>query len=271
MTLTKNSLTPCNRFYVTTMSATQIVLFALFLSSCVLQQDLEYMQSTSNDIQKFDEAKIEDYRLKPNDELYIQISSIDDPSSNIFSGSSSQQLYNIGAIQPYGASLTAYTINKEGYLFLPVIGQIEVQDKTTAQVSETITSSLNKILNRPMVTVKLVSRYISVLGEVKNPGHFAYSQEKLTIYDALGLAGDIGDFGNRKEVILTRNENGQNLKIPVNLTQADILSSPYYYIRPNDIIYVKPMERKFWGIKEFPYGVIISSLTAAILLYSVVK
>jgi len=247
------------------------VVIILLLYSCVTQRDLEYMQSDTKDIQKFDEANIEDYRLKPNDELYIQISSIDDPASSIFSTASTLQINNMGGIQPYGASLTAYTINKDGYLFLPVIGQIAVLDKTTAQVSESITSSLDKILNKPMVSVKLVNRYVSVLGEVKNPGHYAYSQDKLTIYDALGLAGDISDFGNRREVILTRNENGQNLKIPINLTQAEILSSNYYYICPNDMIYVKPMPRKFWGIKEFPYSVLISGITAAILLYSVVK
>jgi polysaccharide export outer membrane protein len=154
---------------------------------------------------------------------------------------------NIGAIQPYGASLVSYKVSKEGFIFLPVIDPIPAQGKTVSQVGEAIRESLSKILNQPMVTVKLVNRFISVLGEVKNPGHFAYSQDKLTIFDALGLAGDISEFGNRKEVVLTRNENGENIKIEIDLTRSDILSSGYYYMRPNDLVYVKPMHKKFGG------------------------
>jgi polysaccharide export outer membrane protein len=247
-----------------------LILFIL-LASCITQRDLEYLQGDSPGQVSFKEATIDEYRLKPDDELYIQISSIDDPASNVFSATSGQQIMNIGAIQPYGASLVSYKVSKEGFIFLPVIDPIPAQGKTVSQVGEAIRESLSKILNQPMVTVKLVNRFISVLGEVKNPGHFAYSQDKLTIFDALGLAGDISEFGNRKEVVLTRNENGENIKIEIDLTRSDILSSGYYYMRPNDLVYVKPMHKKFWGMKEFPYNIIISSITAAILFYSVVK
>ena len=248
-----------------------LVIFTLFFSSCVTQRDLEYMQGDTKSIRGFTEAKIDDYKLKSNDEVYIQINSLDDPTANVFSAAGSQQIMNLGTIQPYGASLIAYTVDKEGFLLLPVIGRISVMDKTTAQVGETITKSLTNILSQPMVTVKLVNRYITILGEVQRPGHYAYSQDKLSIYDAIGFAGDIMDYGNRKEVILTRNENGNNIRIPVDLTQSDLLASNYYYIRPNDIIYVKPMPKKFWGMRQFPYGVVTATLTTAILFYSVIK
>ena len=248
-----------------------LVIFTLLLSSCVTQRNVEYLQDESKIIKEFNEAQIDDYRLKPNDELYIQINSLDDPTANVFSVTGAQPFMNIGTIQPYGASLMSYTVDKEGFLLLPVIGRISVQDKTTVQVSETITKSLTNILSQPMVSVKLVNRYVSVLGEVQRPGHFAYSQDKLSIYDAIGLAGDITDYGNRYEVILTRNENGKNLRIPLNLTLSDVLASNYYYIRPNDIIYVKPLQKKFWGMRQFPYAVLLSTITTAVLLYSVIK
>jgi|WetSurSiteA1Bulk_404760.scaffolds.fasta_scaffold00720_4 polysaccharide biosynthesis/export protein len=246
------------------------LVFILLASACVTQRDVEYLQDDSTTIKEFQEAKIEDYRLKPNDELYIQINSLDDPTASIFSVANSVQYMNIATIQPYGASLMAYTVDKEGYLLLPVIGRIEVQDKTTTQVSEAITKALANILSQPVVSVKLVNRYVSVLGEVLHPGHFAYSQDKLTIYDAIGFAGDITDYGNRKDVILTRNENGKNIRIPVNLSTSDVLASDYYYIRPNDIIYVKPLPKKFWNMRQFPYAVVISTITTAILLWSVI-
>jgi polysaccharide biosynthesis/export protein len=245
--------------------------FLLLITSCVTQKDVEYLQDKTKTSKTFSEAQIDDYRLKPNDELYIQISSLDEPSANIFSGSGTQQSLYLSTIEPYGASLISYAVDKEGYVLLPVIGRISVKDKTTVQVSDEIKEALSKILSQPVVSVKLVNRYVSVLGEVKNPGHFAYAQDKLSILDAIGLAGDITDYGNRETVILTRNENGKNIRIPVNLTRSDVLASNYYYIRPNDIVYVKPLRKKFWGLREFPYSVIFGTITTALLIYTVVK
>jgi polysaccharide export outer membrane protein len=156
-------------------------------------------------------------------------------------------------------------------LLLPLIGSIYVKDKTTSQVSAQIKDSLSSVLNQPIVTVKLVNRYVSVLGEVRTPGHFAYAQEKLTIFDAIGLAGDITEYGNRKEVILARNEDGKNLRINLNLTKSGIIASEYYYLRPNDLVYVKPLKKKFWGMREFPFSIILSTLSTALLVYTVVK
>jgi len=245
--------------------------FLLLITSCVTQRNVEYLQDRTSTAKSFNEALIEDYKLKPNDELYIQISSLDDPSASIFSGSGTQQTYFISTIQPYGASLISFTVDKEGYVLLPVIGRISVKDKTTSQVSDLIKKALTNILSQPVVTVKLVNRYVSVLGEVRNPGHFAYAQDKLTILDAIGMAGDITDYGNRDEVVLTRNENGKNIRIPVDLSRSDLLASNYYYIRPNDIVYIKPLRKKFWGMREFPFGVLLSTISTALLIYTVVK
>ncbi len=241
----------------------------LFISSCVMQRNIEYMQDKSNDMLSFNEAAIGEYNLKPGDELYIQINSLDDVTANVF-GNTQQTLF-MGTIQPYGASLISYTVDEEGKLILPVIGKINVEGMTVEQIRELITKSLENVLNQPVVSVKLVNRFVSVLGEVRNPGHFAYSQEKLTVFDAIGLAGDITDFGNRKEVVLTRNEDGKNIKINIDLTKSEVLASNYYFIRPNDIVYVKPLHRKFWGLNQFPYSVILSTITTAILLFSVTQ
>ncbi len=245
-------------------------MISCWLSSCVTQRNVEYLQDKAKTVKAFNEALVEDYKLKPNDELYIQITSLDDPAANIFSATGTQQSYYISTIQPYGASLISFTVDKDGFVLLPVIGKISVKDKTTPQVSDLIKEALANILSQPVVTVKLVNRYVSVLGEVRNPGHFAYAQEKLTILDAIGLAGDITDYGNREEVILTRNENGKNIRIPVSLTRPDILASNYYYIRPNDIVYIKPLRKKFWGLREFPYSVILGTITTALLIYTVI-
>ena len=248
-----------------------IVILAISLSSCVTQKEVEYLQDKNNAIRTFNEAETQDYKLKPKDELYIQIHSLDDASVNMFSGPSTQQMSSVASLQPFGASLVSYTIDREGYLLIPVIGNIFVKDKTINQVSQILKDSLLSILSQPDVTVKLVNRYISVLGEVRNPGHFAYAQEKLSIYDAIGMAGDITDYGNRNEVILTRNEDGKNSRIVLNLTKSGILSSEYYYLKPSDMVYVKPLKKKTWGMREFPFSIVLSTISTVLLIYTVVK
>ena len=247
------------------------LIFPILFYSCVSQRTVDYLQDESNTIKTFKAAENAEYRLKPNDELYVQVISLDDPSASIFSATSAQQFLNGGSVQPYGASLLSYTVDSAGYLLLPVIGRIFVRDSTLVQVSTAITKSLNKVLNQPMVSIKQVNRYVSVLGEVRTPGRFAYTQDKLTILDALGLAGDITEYGNRDEVILARNENGMNTRILVDLSQSTLLASEYYYIRPNDIVYVKSyQQKKFWDMRQFPYGVILSAIAAAVL-YAVIQ
>lgn len=248
-----------------------VVIFSgiLLTSSCVTQRKVEYLQNRNEE--SFKEAEFPDYKLKPNDELFVQISSLDDAAASVFSNGTNQQLINAGMIQPYGASLMSYSIDRDGYLLLPVIGRIHVSDKTLSDVSIEIRDSLNHVLNHPLVSVKLVNRFVSILGEVNSPGHFPFSQDKLSIYDGIGLAGDITEYGNRSEVTLVRNEGGVNHRVDLNLTNSDILSSGYYNLRPNDIVYVKPLRNKFWGMRQFPFTVLFSALTTGILFYSVVR
>lgn len=252
------------------ISVIALFIFVGFFSSCVTQRKVEYLQDKNKNIKSFKEAEFPDYKLKPNDELYIQINSLDEASTNVFSNTRQESTY-VGSIDPYGASLLSYTIDKDGYLLLPVIGKILLKDKTLSEVSIILKDSLNHVLNQPIVSVKLVNRYISVLGEVNNPGHLSFAQEKLTVFDALGLAGDITEYGNRKNVILIRNEDGENVRINIDLSKSEILNSGYYNLRPNDIIYVKPLRNKFWGMRQFPFSILFSSITTGLLIYNLFK
>jgi polysaccharide biosynthesis/export protein len=242
------------------------LLMPVLFFSCVTQHNLEYLQENQKALQSHIEPVYTEYKLKPNDALYIQITSLDDAASNVFARSSSTP-----TLDSYGAYMNSSIVDKEGFVQLPVIGKINVFGKTTSEVSDQIKDSVANILSLPTVTVRLVNQYVSVLGEVRSPGHFVYSQDKFNIYNALGLAGDITNYGNRKEVILIRNENGKNNRFSIDLTKADILSSPYYYIQPNDLIYVSPLRKRFWGLEEFPYTIIFSTITTALLIYTLVQ
>lgn len=253
-------------------NATMVATIILFFSSCVAHRNLEYLRyedKRDENIISYSEAAIPDYKLKPNDELNINIKSLDDPSTNVFQTLGSQQGSFGGYTTPYSASLTSYQIDKSGYIQLPVFGNMHVKDKTIPEVILMLQDSLKNILSSPTVTIKLVNRYVSVLGEVRNPGHFSYAQEKITIFDALSFAGDVNIYGDRNDVILVRNENGNNLRIKLNLTSSEIMASKYYYLRPNDMVYVKPMRKRFWGLEEFPWQVLLSSISTAVLIYTV--
>lgn len=245
---------------------------ALFLwfSSCVTMRDVVYFQGQDTISAVFRTAAPDEYEIKPDDELYLQVTSLDEPAQGVFSGNA-QQMMNMGAAQPFGASLIAYRVDKDGYLHLPVVGRVKAGGRTAGDVEESIRESLGNILNQPVVSLKLVNRYVSVLGEVRNPGHFPYTQSRITLLDALGLAGDITDYGNRREIILTRNERGTNQLITLDLTKPDILASEYFYIRPNDIIYVKPSKKKFWSLQQVPFSVLLSAITTSLVFYSVFK
>ena len=251
---------------------TIIAISLVFSASCVVQRNIEILQQDSvKYVNEYKEAEFPDYMLKPNDELYIQISSLDEATTNVFSNSVSQMSFSTGSIQPYGASLLSYSIDKDGYLLLPVIGNILVKDKTLTQVSLILKDSLRNILSQPVVTVKLVNRYVSVLGEVRNPGHYPYSQDRLSVFDAIGLAGDITDYGNRNKAVLVRNENGKNIRVNLDLTSSDILASEYYFLRPNDLVYIKPHSNKSWVVRQIPFTILLSALTTGLLFYDIIN
>ena len=243
-------------------------LVTLFLfGSCVTQRNLEYLKTNKNTPAEFKEPEYNDYRLQRSDALYIQINSLDDMSSNVFAQAGGHPT----TLDPYSAYLSSYTIDLEGNIEFPVIGKLPVAGKTTLQVSEMIKDSVENILSLPVITVKLVNQYVSVLGEVGLPGHYVYSQNKFSIFDALSMAGDVTRYGNRKKVVLTRKENGITISRELDLTRPEVLTSRYFYVQPNDMVYVKPLRKRFWGFQEFPFTLVFSTITTGLLIFTIIQ
>ena len=241
-----------------------VVFFSLFLLSCVTQRNLEYLRSKADLPADYNENTFQDYILEPYDALYIQITSENDASPDAINRASANQ----AGMSSYGAYMNAYIVDKDGFIEIPIVGKLEVAKKTMNEVSLLIKNKVINILNQPIVTVRLVNQYVTIIGEVKAPGHYTYTQDKLSIFNAIGLAGDITSYGNRKEVILIRNQNGVITQNSLNLSKPDILSSEYYYIQPNDMIYVKSLKKRMWGMENFPFDLIFSGITTVILLYT---
>lgn len=204
----------------------------------------------------------EAYRIRPNDQLFIQVIS-DDPSNAAFLNLTGMQGGASGAAGSNSMEIITYLVDETGNIEYPYLGQIKVAGLTLSEVHEKIQEQVDMYLESASVFVKLVNRNITVLGEVDAPGQKLMVKNQLTIFEALGTAGDISDYGNRRNIKIIRElPTGKNIA-EVDLTDPKIILSPFYYILPHDIIYVEHSTRVY-GAKNLPYAAPLS-ITASVL------
>jgi polysaccharide biosynthesis/export protein len=204
----------------------------------------------------------DEYKVRPNDQLFIQVIS-DDPLNAAFLNLSNTQGGSGMASSANALELITFLVDEQGNISYPQLGEITVEGLTTAQVRDIIQKKVNVYLESASVFVKLVNRNITVLGEVRDPGQKLMVKNQLTIFEALGTAGDITDYGNRKNVKLIREiPEGKHIA-ELDLTDPALLSSPYYYILPHDIVYVEH-STKIYGAKNLSYAAPIS-ITASVI------
>lgn len=215
-----------------------LVLLSMSLTSCnsykkaTYFQDLDRESTTRESIKNYNPITIQ-----PEDVLSVSITSLNPESSAIFNFASN----NIGSSPE---SSGGYTVDQFGEIQLPVLGPIQVGNLTTAQVREKIESKLKPYLKEPVVIAKLVNFKISIIGDVSNPGLYKIQNERLSVPEALSLAGDLNITAVRRLMII-REKNGEREYIPVDLRSKDLFNSPYYYLRNNDILYAEAGKSKF--------------------------
>ena len=221
---------------------------AVLLSSCGSVKNVAYLQN-SDDIDFQRSEYLYDARIMPKDVLTITVNTVNPEASAPYNlivrstlTSSSRRVSNSGG------SLQTYLVGNDGRIDFPVLGSLEVGGLTKAACEKMIHDKLIPYLNaaeNPVVTVRIVSYKVSVLGEVAHPGMFTVDNEKINILEALAKAGDLTIYGVRDKVKLIReNANGKKEIHTINLNDADIINSPYYYLQQNDILYVKPNKVK---------------------------
>ena len=251
------------------------LLFVVAFVSCVPQKKMLYlkdaqMASENISVNYINERNI-DYKLQPGDNLYIRfINTIDERSAASLTGNTS---YNSGGYMSSDASiyLQSYTLDEDGCIELPLTGKIELKNLTVDQAKEKLQVALDQFVNQTTLIVKLSNFNLTVLGEVNRPGMYKVYQSQINLFEAISLAGNMTNFAKNKEVKIIRlTDNGSEV-ITVDMGQADILSSPYYYLKPNDIIYVEPLKIKQWGFTTFPYSTVFSIVSLAVTLFALLK
>jgi polysaccharide biosynthesis/export protein len=242
-----------------------IFVFAIFAVSCVPQKQITYLQQKENK-QVYTSQKT-DLLIKPFDLLYINVTSLDQQNYNFFS----QEKGSYG-VTPEFLSMISYNVNDSGQIKLPVIGKLKLSGFTLAQAEKTVEEAYRNYLNNPSVSVKFVNNIVTVLGQVTSPGTYSFQTPQINIFNAIGLAGDITEYGNRKKVLIIREEKNKEIsRYEVDLTKDDILQSNNLYIRANDIIIIDPLKKRWWGMKDIPFELIFSSITTAVLVIEYLK
>ncbi|MDE6395231.1 MAG: polysaccharide biosynthesis/export family protein [Duncaniella sp.] len=213
--------------------------------------------------------------IQPDDELFITVTSLNPVATAIYNLPLANPAQNWGVRGTTSDKQMTYVVTSKGDINFPVLGPIHVAGMTTEQVREDLIKRLSKDVEDPMVTVALVNFKVNVAGEVKTPGQIPLNGNRCSILDALSAAGDLTEYGERSNVLVIREENGERKFAHLDLNSSDILNSPYYYLKQNDYIYVAPnsirqANSKYNQNNAYKLSVISTVVSAASVIASLV-
>lgn len=245
-----------------------ITLGVFLLNGCVTTRRTAYLQEYKESEYSGEYVPPEDYLIQPNDNIYLNVATPDPRTSAMFNamGESGNMGFDEATAQIY-----SYVVEIDGTCSLPYIGSIFVAGKTIAEAKVLIESELSDYVNDATITVKLVNNNVTVLGEVRTPGIYPLYKERLNIFQAIALAGDVDTYGDRYRVSVLRKSSEGTITKTFDITDKEIIDSEYYYILPNDVVYVAPMKGKFFAIDSFPWALVFTGITTFILLESYIN
>jgi len=216
-----------------------ISILLIFLTSCASKKDLLLLQDIESYKSENDSSK-NIVTIKKNDLLAINVSSVDGKSAVPFNlpavANANSDITSVNAQQ----RLQTYLVDENGEIKFPIIGTFFLEGKTTIDATKYIVQELKKYIKNPIVNLRITNFKISVLGEVRSPGSYNITDERITILEALSRAGDMTIFGRRQDVLVIREKKGKKVYNKLDFTSKDLLNSPYYYLQQNDIVIVSP-------------------------------
>lgn len=222
------------------------------MSSCKVKEDIDYMQNIENTAIQTS-IQTSTFTIQPGDQLMILVSAKDNsvvkPFNQNYSSSEVSQFSLSSSNLPMQAQSSVsgptYTVDSKGNIQYPIMGEINTTGKTIEQFRDDLKESLRKYVKDPGVSVRNTNFKVTVLGEVTKPGSFLIPDgQSMTLLSTIGLAGDLTIYGQRKNVLVIRNVDGNTIKGYVDLTDAEFINSPFYYVKQNDVIYVSPNKTK---------------------------
>lgn len=219
-----------------------LLLLVISLSSCFNPKKISYFNYVPDslyvDPMSLDLRPYVDPVIKPNDVLQISVQTID-PQATTMMGTQTAPVSGSGGSGSSGGA-SGYMVDNNGEIELPLAGRIKVGGLTTTQARNAIAKKAEQYYKNPVVNVRMANFTITVLGEVGKPGQIIVPSEKISVLDAIGLAGDLKVTGRRNDILLIREENGKKVFFRYDLNKEDMFHGPYFYLRQHDILYVGP-------------------------------
>ncbi|WP_430809891.1 MULTISPECIES: polysaccharide biosynthesis/export family protein [unclassified Carboxylicivirga] len=247
------------------------VLIAVFtISSCVSKKKLTYLQPDADLSRELSElinhVTPADYEVKPYDYLYINVVTPDPRWSEMFNASAGE-----GTISEESAVFISYPVDARGYIKIPYVGKILVAGDTVEEISAKLDEAFKSYVKDAAIRVRLVNNTISLIGEFNNPGRYRLEKDRVTIFEALSLGGDLSDYSDRMKIQLIRpTEFGPVIK-EFRLRDRSILSSEYYYVMPNDIIYAPPLRGRTFQMNAFIYSLALGVINMGLVIYALIE
>ncbi len=249
------------------------------LSSCVTSRRVNYLQEPDKTIPAYDDTiTYKDYTLQIGDRLYILVYSIDEKITALFNGgTNSNMMSQIRTGNSSNTDLYTYLVDPDGNITFPTIGKVHVQGRTTREVKHLIEDGLSGVIIQEgdmpniSVEVQIVQRFFSVIGASAS-GRFAINKEKVTIFEALAMARDIADFGDRAKIHIVREQGDSTIIKQFDVRSADIINSEFYYIEPNDVIYIPKIKGQAFGLNSAAAGVAVvaSTFSFGVFIYTLI-
>ncbi len=234
--------------------------------SCTSHRQLVYLKNVDSlSVENFYPKKRPEYRIQTRDIMYIKIYSLNEDMSNMINqtiGSYQQNLFQ----NETSLFINGYTVSDSGNIEIPVLGKIKVEGKTMDEAIESIKIRAAQFLKDATVIVKLISFKFSVIGEVNRPGTYNNFNSQLTVLEAISMAGDITDYGNRREILVLRPTGTGTRSFRLDLTSRQILTSDGFFLLPNDIVYVEPIKNKSFRLNMPTISLAFTSISTLILI-----
>lgn len=257
-----------------------LAMVGIAMMSCVTSKKVNYMQEPDRQIPEYaDTLTFEDYKLRTGDRLFVYVYSLDEKISSMYNsgGSNSRQMRGRQGGESSSYDLYSYLVDEKGYIQFPTIGDVYVRDMTTREVKHILEDKLGQLLREIpgykmiSVEVNVVRRTFSIIGQ--QSGKYPITKEKMTIFEALAAAGDIAEFGDKSEIKLIRERDGETVIKTFDVRSKDIINSEFYYIEPNDIIYIRQIRGRAFGINSAgtAVSIVAATLSFGVFVYTIVN
>ena len=253
------------------------LLLALLASGCVSHERLLNFNEAQLNYQSPEEIlNAMELRIQAEDLLRITVHSADPAAAapfNLEEGQQNQMMMQQGGNARTGSNtlelFTGYFVDQTGHIDFPVVGRVEVEGLTLEEAKFKLLEELKVYLNDAVVNIRFLNFKVTVLGEVNAPGTIRLSNKRVTILEALGLAGDLTSYANRNEILVIREQNGQRLYERLDLQSEEIFASPFFYLQQNDVIYIEPIPARVATVAD-PAGRVISYTSAVLSIATLI-